>query len=133
MITRLQTGLYKLIETKHHVKILYLDDSVYAWPETKQYGEMLVVSHKPHKTDCVLGLGQYNIFNVVNEPDVSDHIHMELQVGAEHWQGYLLLTGLPDDRKKRGRIIPTNEVITGRHYYGVQRPAWLPRTPAVVT
>ena len=129
MITRIRTGLYKLIETKHHIKILYLDDQVFAWPETAHYGEMLVVSHKPHKTDCILGLGQYNIYNVVNEPDVSDHIHMELQVGGDHWQGYLLLTGLPDARKNKARIIPTNEVITGHFSYGVV-PPWQQRRHA---
>jgi hypothetical protein len=33
-------------------------------------------------------------------------------VGKGTWQGYLLPTGLPDDKKKRNRIIPTDEVIT---------------------
>lgn len=121
MITRIRTGCYKLIETRHHIKILHLDQDVFAWPETEQYGEMLIVTHKPHKTDAILGLGQYNLYSVVNEPYVSDHIHLELQVGSDHWQGYLLLTGLPSGHKKRGRIIPTKEIITDHHKFSARQ------------
>ncbi len=113
MINRTRTGFYKLIETRKQVKVLYLDNAIFAWPETKQYGEMLVVSHRIHKTDRLLGMGHYNIYSVENEPNISDNMHLELEVGKGCWQGYLLLTGLPDNHKIRGRIIPTNEVITG--------------------
>jgi len=113
MITRIRNGFYKLIETKKQVKILYLDNDVYAWPETATYGEMLVVSHNPHKTDCILGMGHYNLYRVEDEPSISDNMHLELEAGKAIWQGYLLLTGLPDDHHKRGRIIPTPEIITG--------------------
>jgi hypothetical protein len=111
MITLQRSGHYKLIETKHNTKVLYLDDEVYAWVEPATIGEILVVSHNLHKTDCVLSLGEYRLYDVQDEPKLSDHIHLELEVGAGQWQGYLLLTGLPDDRKRRARIIPTPELI----------------------
>lgn len=114
MITLQRSGRYKLIETKHNTKILYLDDVAYAWIEPVSIGEILVVTHNAHKTDCILSVGDYNIFKVVDEPRLADHIHLELEAGKEIWQGYLLLTGLPTDEKIRGRIIPTPEVITGR-------------------
>jgi hypothetical protein len=113
MITLLKTGLYKLIETKHQTKILYLDGNIYAWVETTGIGEILVTSHKVHKTDCVLSTGHYLLYDVENEPHLTDQIHLELEVGKDYWQGYLLLTGLPGEEKKRVRIIPTNEIITG--------------------
>ncbi len=113
MITLLKTGLYKLVETKHNTKILYLDNDTYAWVETTEYGEILVSSHKVHINDCVLSIGHYYVYRVEDEAYVSDHTHLELEVGKDHWQGYLLLTGLPDSHKKRGRIIPTREIITG--------------------
>jgi hypothetical protein len=50
---------------------------------------------------------------VKDEPKLSDNQHIELEVGLDAWQGYLLLTGLPDDDKKRTRIVPTGELITG--------------------
>ena len=117
MITLLKNGHHKLIETKHHTKVLYLDDDTYAWVEPPSIGEILVTSHKTHKTDYVLSVGRYYVYDVVDEPDVSDHIHLELEVGEDTWQGYLLLTGLPDDTKSRGRIIPTHEIITGNPDY----------------
>jgi hypothetical protein len=117
MISLYKSGLYKLIETKHHTKVLYLDNEVYAWVEPKNIGEILVISHKLHKTDCVLGLGRYRIYDVEDEPQLSDQQHLELEVGGSVWQGYLLLTGLPTDQKKRGRIIPTNETIAGKNKY----------------
>ncbi len=113
MITLRQNGTYRLIETKHNTKILYLDDVVFAWLEPAGIGEILVASHDKHAADCVLSVGQYTLYDVVDEPDLSDQLHLELEAGMQMWQGYLLPTGLPDDDKKRRRIIPTHEVITG--------------------
>lgn len=117
MITLHRTGHYKLIETKANTKVLYLDNDTYAWVEPANIGEILVYSHKSHKTDCVLSMGQYNLYTVEDEPDLSDQTHLELEVGEKSWQGYLLLTGLPDDHHKRGRIIPTVETITSDPQY----------------
>jgi hypothetical protein len=117
MITRHRTGHYKLIETKHHSKVLYLDNDVYAWIEPVNIGEILVYSHKVHKTDCILSMGVYHLYTVDDEPKLSDQTHLELEVGEDRWQGYLLLSGLPDDHHKRGRIIPTTETITGDPLY----------------
>lgn len=112
MITQLRSGRYRLIETKHHNKVLYLDAEAYAWVEPIYIGEILVVSHRPHKTDYVLSRGQYRLYDVKKEAGLADSIHLELAVGDGSWQGYLLLTGLPTNAKKRGRIVPTRELIT---------------------
>lgn len=117
MIALHRNGLYKLIETKHHTKVLYLDNDIYGWVEPAHIGEILVVSHKVHKTDCVLSIGHYRLYDVENEPYLSDQPHLELEVGREKWQGYLLPTGLPDAHKKRSRIIPTIETITNNPRY----------------
>lgn len=114
MITLLKTGHYKLIETKHHTKVLYLDKASYAWVEPKNIGEILVVSHTMHKTDCVLSVGTYKLYHVDDEPNLTDLNHLELSLGDNQWQGYLLLTGLPDDHKKRSRIVPTTEIISSK-------------------
>lgn len=113
MITLQQSGEHKLIETKNNTKVLYLDDAAYAWVEPPTIGEILVTTHQPHKADCVLSIGDYRLFTVQDEPDLSDNMHLELEVGRNTWQGYLLLTGLPTDDKKRARIIPTTEIIMG--------------------
>jgi hypothetical protein len=117
MISLERSGLYKLIETKKNNKILYLDNSIFAWIEPKSIGEILVISHRIHKTDCILSMGHYRIYEVADEPSLSDQQHLELEAGRDVWQGYLLLSGLPDRHHKRGRIIPTNETITGSRRY----------------
>lgn len=113
MITLLRSGFYKLVETKSNTKILYLDNETFAWVEPRNIGEILVLSRRLHKTDCVLSMGHFNIYDVTDEPHLSDQQHLELETGKSTWQGYLLLSGLPDIHKPRGRIIPTHEVITG--------------------
>ena len=112
MITSVRSGSYKLIETKHNTKVLYLDKDIYAWIEPKGIGEILVTSRRHHRTDCILSVGAYHLYKVVDEPTLADHLHLELEVGRNAWQGYLLLTGLPTRQKPRTRIIPTDEVIT---------------------
>src|SRR5690348_4491422 len=112
MITLNKQGTYRLVETKNHVKILALDDRVFAWVDSSSIGEILVVTHRFHKAEAVLSVGSYVLYDVQDEPHISDQQHLELFVGEGKWQGYLLLTGLPDDYKKRARIIPTHEIIT---------------------
>lgn len=121
MITKLRSGNYKLVETKRNTKILYLDTNVFAWVEPAYLGEILVSSSNPHKTDCVLSIGHFHIYKVVDEPELSDHIHLELETGPDAWQGYLLLTGLPDEHKKRSRIVPTIETITGNERFLIHK------------
>lgn len=112
MIQIVREGNYRLIETKHQTKLLYLDSAAYAWINTEQMGEILVSTHKPHKADCLLAQGRYRLYNVKDEKRLTDLLHLELSVGSGKWQGYLLLTGLPEGEKKRNRIIPTQEIIT---------------------
>ncbi len=115
MIKLLREGHYNLIETKNQTKILILDGekrNVFAWINAAEIGEILVTSHKSHKIDHILSLGRYRMYQVKDEPDLTDLIHLELHTGEGIWQGYLLPNALPTDDRKRGRIIPTREIIT---------------------
>ena len=113
MIKRLQEGQYNLIETKAQTKILTLDDKqTFAWVNAAEIGEILVTSHKTHDIDHILSTGKYRMYEVKDEPKLTDLIHLELLVGDGIWQGYLLTSGLPSETKKRNRIIPTTEIIT---------------------
>lgn len=117
MITVFKQGTYKLIETKNNVKILSLDDEDFIWIEPRSIGEILVTSRRPHLADDALSAGRYCLYDVEDEDALTDLQHLELQYGSHAWQGYLLPTGLPDDHKKRARIIPTGEVITENKTY----------------
>lgn len=113
MIKVVARGKYKLIETQHNTKILILDDKeTFAWINAENIGEILVSSHKVHKEDNLLAVGNYRLYDVKDEPQFTDQQHLELQVGCGFWQGYLLPTGLPTDKKKRNRIITTDELLT---------------------
>ncbi len=113
MIELLKSGQYNLIETKNRTKVLYLDDKIYALVDTSKAGEIIISSRRKHKTDCVLSQGLYRIFDVDDEPFLSDYQHLELQAGNDCWQGYLLLSGLPNPHKHLATIMPTHEVISG--------------------
>jgi hypothetical protein len=113
MIKVLDQGTYHLIETKGQTKILTLDKKKsFAWVNAADIGEILVTSHKSHEVDHFLAVGKYRLYDVADEKHFTDLQHLELFVGEGVWQGYLLTSGLPDDEKKRNRIIPTKETIT---------------------
>lgn len=113
MIKLLQSGVYQLIQTHRHTKILTLNSKkTYAWIVAGTIGEILVASHKMHEIDHILAMGKYRLYEVKEEKKFTDVQHLELLVGQGVWQGYLLPMGLPNEIKIRNRIIPTREIIT---------------------
>jgi hypothetical protein len=113
MIIMLEHGKYSLFETHDNTKILMLDDKEkFAWIKAQGIGDILVLTKKVFIPGLIVSQGSYRLYKVKAEPDLTDLEHLELLVGNEKWQGYLLPTGLPTDKKKRNRIIPTKEIIT---------------------
>lgn len=112
MIRLLEKGKYLLFETGNHTRMLSLNAiNNYAWIHTR-VGEILVTTDEEFIPKEIISQGNYRIYNVKDEPNFTDLLHLELFVGEGKWQGYLLPTGFPDGKKKRSRIIPTDEVIT---------------------
>jgi len=112
MITTIQQGTYQLLETKNQTKVLILDGTqTYAWVNIDEIGEILVAAHDEQDTDTLLSSGAYRIYDVKGEPQLTDIQHLELEVEKDKWQGYLLLTGLPNEKDKRNRIIPTDQLV----------------------
>jgi hypothetical protein len=112
MIKQISQGRYQLVGTKDQQKMLFLGDQGYLWSYAKGIGELLSFSKHFHKVQYLLAEGTYKIYQVKDEPDLVDLRHLELSVGKNSWQGYLLLTGLPTKNKVRSRIIPTDEIIS---------------------
>lgn len=118
MITLQNVGAYRLIQTKkHHTKILYLENISYAWVKFENIGEVLIVSHKDYPQECTLSTGRYMLYKVQSERSLRSGMHLELQVGQDKWQGYLIPDGLPDNRRIHTRIIPVGEVVTSNTLY----------------
>ena len=115
MIEQLKEGLYQLAESKDNNKILLLDKDIFAWINAQNIGELLVKSHKTPRIKAYISEGRFRLFLVKDEPMLHDIEHLELEYATDSWQGYFLLTGLPDDDKKRTRIIPTNKTISDRN------------------
>ena len=111
MIKLLKSGNYKMTVQKDEHKIIVLDNQGYHWDTAKGIGEILTLCKTPHKEDHTLVQGNFKLFEVKNEPKLVDLQHLELSVGKNKWQGYLLLTGLPNKNKLRSRIIATKELI----------------------
>lgn len=108
----LQKGKYLLIETKKFTKILILEGiGAFAWVHARNIGEILVKTKYLFNFNNFLATGKYEIYNVKKEPNLVDLEHLELEVGKNKWQGYLLPKGLPTFRQKRHRIIPTYELV----------------------
>lgn len=131
MITILSRGHYELAETKNHIKILRLNTGAYAWIQPAARSELLVGSKRIHTDSRILSKGEYYMFDVDDEPELADTIHLELAVGDGVWQGYLLPTGLPGGRKPRAMIVPTQESIIMNLEYAARVGVVHPHKPAV--
>lgn len=114
MIKLTAQGNYSLIGTMDKQKLLILGDDRYLWSYAKGIGELLSFSKHFHKMQYLLAEGIYKLYQVKDEPDLVDLRHLELSVGKNKWQGYLLLTGLPTKDKIRRRIVPTDEIISSK-------------------
>lgn len=113
MIQLLEKGKYVLFETSESTKILVLEDlGNFAWIKAGRIGDILVSTDDKAVEKTILAQGNYRLYDVANEPKLTDLKHLELFVGDGVWQGYLLPTTLPDRNKKRSRIIATDEIIT---------------------
>lgn len=111
MIELVKEGSYELIDTDFKNKILILDGQSYAWIVAEGIGEILVLSEKEHEADATMATGKYQLYDIKNEPEFVDLPHLQLEVGSDKWQAYLLPNGLPGKKEKRHRIIPTEEII----------------------
>jgi hypothetical protein len=112
MIKEIKKGDYTLTQTKFETRILTLDDTKsYAWIVAEGIGEILVLTDDEHTLSATLSTGEYVLYDVEDEPELTDLVHLELQTGAHSWQGYLLTNGLPTEKAKRHRIIPTDQLI----------------------
>ena len=116
MIKLIDQGEYTMVRTKDHKTLLCLGEKGYLLSYAPKIGELLTFSKRERKTDYIIARGNYRIYRVKDDPELVDLEHLELSLGRGKWQGYLLLTGLPTLRKLRRRIVPTDEVITGRKY-----------------
>lgn len=113
MIKILDSGNYKLVETKKNVKALMLDDkSVFLWRNTGCNGNLEYIKLDPNQICCLFSANNYRLYDVVNEPDLKNGIHLELYAGKRRWQAYLLTKGLPTVKTKKKPITNIDEVIS---------------------
>jgi hypothetical protein len=112
MIKLIDQGNYRLVGTKHHVTILYLNDQRYVWIWAKHIGQILVFSkYTTDEESYILAQGKFKLFDVIKEPNLIDLPHLQLSIDPKKWQSYLLLKGLPTVKTPKRRIVQTNEFI----------------------
>lgn len=113
MVKLVRQGTYSLIETKHMIRVLNLDDDrTFIWINAEKLGDVLIPSNFSHKASQLISRGNYRLYEVKNEPKLTSNNHFELFIGNGKWQGYLLPAGLPEGESKENKIIPTQEIIT---------------------
>jgi hypothetical protein len=112
MIRRTENGIFELTETSHGTKILALSKELYVWIVAPGIGSLLIYTDYEQEASEILSKGQYNIYRVSDEPELSDQLHLELEFTPDEWQGYILPTGLPDEEDTRKRLIATQQTIS---------------------
>ena len=111
MIKLIDKGRYALVETYSHTKILRLGKSKYAWIDTSK-GELLVKTKRAYRGSLTLSARQYRLYEVENERDLPNALHLELNTGNGKWQAYILPSGLPNESKPRAPMLPRARSIT---------------------
>jgi hypothetical protein len=110
-----RSGKYVLLETKGNTKLIALEKiGTYAWVNALRIGEILIKARNRFKIESILSKGRYRLYDIKNEPKLTDLQHLELEVGDGAWQGYLLPNGIPVSSEKKHRIIPTSELVPVR-------------------
>lgn len=112
MVRLINDGTFRLMETNHGIKLLKLNHKMYAWIVAPRIGSLLIYSAYPHKIVDILSRGHFQLYSVIDDAHLSDGLHLEVEVGERSWQGYLLLTGLPDRVNTRKPIMPTRELVS---------------------
>lgn len=106
-----EQGQYALFQTKRNTKVLKLNDNYYVWLFIKNIGNILIKTKSTLQSTNILSTGRFYLFDVKDEPDYIDLLHLELGIGENLYQGYLLPRGLPKKSNEKHKIIPTKEVI----------------------
>lgn len=111
MIQVIKHGAYQLNEADNSYKIIILDNSKFlSWNPLS--GEIIDSTKSKPQSNSTLSIGKYFLYNVENEKELTNCLHLELLLGKRKWQAYVLPLGLPTKKQKNTKIIPTTEVIT---------------------
>ncbi len=122
MITLRHSGPYELAEAQHGTKLLYLDNTNYAWMDPLPTVSLLILTHYQQTPHTILKMGTYRLYTVINESGLVNTMHLELGGDNDAWNGYLLPENLPTVGHFSCRIVATNEVITHNPTYR-ERPS----------
>jgi hypothetical protein len=90
MIKLIKQGGYKLVMQSDNDKTLVLGKQGYHWTLAKGIGEILTFCKSIHKESYTITTGKFKLYQVKNEEKLVDLQHLELSIGDEKWQGYLL-------------------------------------------
>lgn len=114
MIRLIRWGEYRLAIIAEGSTIIAIDDDVYSvFPEqaTLEIYDKLA-SYIPAASALTLHQGNYRVFDVYDEPQLTETIHLELEDEDGYVKSYLLPRGWPNESLRRVRQIPTAQQIT---------------------
>ena len=113
MIKLLESGKYELVETTNNLRALILpENKAYLWKNSGCTGSLQQANFDTGNICCTLSANNYRLYDVINEPNLTKGIHLELYAGRGKWQSYLLSNGLPTVKEKKKSLSKIDEVIT---------------------
>lgn len=113
MIRLIQWGNYRLAMIAEGNAFISIDDDVYSL-----YPDYKTMESSEADMDAALTLhhGDYKLYDVYDEPQLTETIHLELEDEDGYIKSYLLPQGLPVNSKRRVRQLTTTQQITHSGY-----------------
>lgn len=109
MIRLIRWGNYRLAMIAEGNALISIDDDVYSlYPDYKTMG----LSDADMDAALTLHHGDYRLYDVYDEPQLAETIHLELEDEDGYIKSYLLPRGLPGNSKRRVRQLTTTQQIT---------------------
>lgn len=109
MIRLIQWGNYRLAMIAEGNAFISIDDDAYSlYPDYKT----LELSDADIDAALTLHHGDYRLYDVYDEPQLAETIHLELEDEDGYIKSYLLPRGLPENSKRRVRQLTTAQQIT---------------------
>lgn len=114
MIRLIQWGRYRLAIIAEGNTIISVDNAVYSlFPDSKTL-EIFDTPVSRIGTESAISLhhGEYRMYDVYDELQLAETIHLELEDEDGYVMSYLLPRGLPDQARRRVRQITTTQQIS---------------------
>lgn len=114
MIRLIQWGRYRLAIIAEGNTIMSIDGRTYSLFSNSNTLELFDELAASIRAEAAITLhhGDYRMYDVYDELDLAETIHLELEDEDGYVKSYLLPHGLPEESRRQVRQLPTTQQIT---------------------